>query len=159
MKQEIFEFYEGNFINPLGRPYVLLIGSETDDKLTCEKYIIYEELSGTYSHWGEQINAPIIGGHFDNLNSFIKDYALEHCISTINFEVFKEREKDTTDKYLYSEIKVSLRKVSDVSIIMYLKDKAPRKLDWIEKNTNSIKFKELIKLLKGITITKHGFEE
>lgn len=148
MIKEIIESYEGNSINPLGKPYVILIGFETDDNMACEIYIIYENSNGTYKHCGRQINSQIMVDEFDSLHSFIKEYGFVFCVSKIFNDVERERGDINTDIYLRNEINDSLRKVNISSLLTHLRMEAPRQLDWIEGSTSSNTLREHIILRK-----------
>ncbi len=155
MIKEIINYYDGDFILSFGRSFVILVGQEFDDKLVCEKFIIYQKSDDNYSHWGEVLSAPIIKGHIENLEDFVKGYGLEHIKSTIQLEAFKVLTEDKRD--YTGEIKVNLRDASDIYFLMYLNDKTPKELNWIYRNTSSEKLKKLIEISKGITITKRSY--
>ena len=158
MKQEIIKYYWGEVITPLGRPSLVLVGQEFEDKMIVEKYILFEELNGKQSHIGEIIESPIIPNFSDNLQKFMDNQGLEHAKSTIYFEAFKEREKDTKRDYTYSDLKVQLSEANDTAFLMYFKRKAETHLNWINNSTSSSKLKALIELFKSFQITVRKLE-
>jgi hypothetical protein len=156
MKTEIFKCFEGNFITPLGRPFILLVGQEHENCLLCEKYVIYQEKDDKFSHWGEVIKAPIITGHFDKLEEFVNDYGLEHAKSVIYHQVFLDREK--SQKNYLGEIVINGRFVTELSFLMYLNEITKPNIEWIYKNTHSEKLQELISFISGITISHRNLD-
>ena len=150
MKKEIIEYYFGDFVTVLGRPHIVLVGQEFDDKLICEKYILFEELNGCHSHIGEIVNLPIITGYSDNLNEFIENQGLEHAKSIIYLEAYKAQEK--RQAVLFSEIRINFRKTTQKSFMLYMNKKSETQLNWIAKNTHSEKLKQLIDFYKKFVI-------
>jgi hypothetical protein len=151
MKKEIIDYYFGDFVTALGRPHIVLVGQEFEDKLICEKYILFEELNGSHSHIGEVVNSPIINGYSDNLEEFIENQGLEHAKSIIYLEAYKEQEKRQADSF--NEIRINLRKTTQTSFMMYMKKKSETQLNWIAINTHSEKLKQLINFYKKVVIT------
>ncbi|HCT30564.1 MAG TPA: hypothetical protein DIW31_07480 [Bacteroidales bacterium] len=158
MKTEIIKYYSGDVLAPLGRPHLVLVGQEFDDTMIVEKYILFEELNGSQTHMGEFVNAPIIKGFSDDLQKFMDNQGLEHSKSAISFEVFKEREKDKTHDYLYSDIKANLRESDETSFLMYFARKAESQLNWIRNSTGSEILKSKIEFYKSIKITFRKIE-
>jgi len=153
MKKEIIKYYWGEMITPLGRPSLVLVGQEYNDKMIIEKYILFEELDGKQTHIGEIIEAPIISNFSDNLENFMNNQGFEHAKSTIFFEVFKEREKDTKRDYTSYDLRVQLSEATETTFLMYFKQKAVEQLNWIYNSTSSTKLKALINLYKSFNFT------
>ena len=158
MKNEIIEYYFGDFVTALGRPHLVLVGYEDAENLHCEKYILFEELDGRHSHIGEKVNSPIIKGVIDNLTDFIEVQGLEHAKGLIYLEAYKEAENKKTPDLSYGLRNITLRRANQTSFLMYMKSKSETQLNWINNNTNSEKLKELIKLYKSINITHNKFD-
>ncbi|NOZ47185.1 MAG: hypothetical protein GXO79_10455 [Chlorobi bacterium] len=158
MKKEIIKYYSGDVLTPLGRPHLVLVGQEFDDKMIVEKYILFEELNGNQSHMGEFVKSPILKGFADVLESFMENQGLEHAKHAIYFEVFKECEADNTRDYLYRDIDIRLRESNETSFIMYFVRKAQTQLNWIANSTNSTILKKKIDFYKSIRITFEKIE-
>ena len=46
MKKEILKYFWGDYISPLGRPSLVLVGHELEDKVIIEKYYFFEDING-----------------------------------------------------------------------------------------------------------------
>lgn len=153
MKNEIIKYYIGDFLNPLGRPHLVLVGQEFEDKMICEKFILFEETNGKHTHIGEIVTSPIVPNLCDNLDHLMKSYGLEHAKSIIYLEAFKEIDEDRLIE-MHSKIKeVTLQETTQSDFILYMKFKSIKQLNWIQKATKSNKLKEIIKLYKSFQIT------
>ncbi len=158
MKQEIIEYYFGDFVTPLGRPHLIIVGQEFDDMMRCEKYILFEKLDGIHVHIGEEINSSIIANVSDNLENFIENQGLEQAKSIIYTEAIKKAKKKQLQEISIGFKRINLRKSNQNSFLLYMKRRSEMQLNWIHNNTESIRLQELINLYKSFQIATHKIE-
>ncbi|WP_420553087.1 hypothetical protein [Tenacibaculum aiptasiae] len=151
---ELRKYFKGNIITPMGRPYILVVGTEDNSDLSCEKYIFYEKLNNSIEYWGEIINAPNLKDKLNGIENFIDNYGVEHCKDKIWLKTYSEMNEKTRDLRL---INIDLRNVSEVSFLSNLRDKDDSVLDWIFNSTKSQQLKGMIKFVTGININKTPF--
>jgi hypothetical protein len=155
MKEEIIEYYFGDIITPLGRPLLLIIGQEFDDKIRCEKFIFFEEITGKHYRLGEEITSSIIANTDFNLESFLKFEGLEDAKNIIYREAYTQNNKIPISKNKIK--KINLRKSNQNAFLLYMKRKSVSQLNWIQNNTQSQKLQEIIGLYKSFQKSKVDF--
>jgi hypothetical protein len=159
MKKEIIEYYFGDFVTSLGKPSLLLVGIEENNEMSCEKYIIFEELNETYSHLGENVTSPKIDGLTDSLQEFMQNQGLEHSRSIISLEAYKEAEKQNSNAFHFGFREINLRPTNQTAFLMHMNRKDTSQLNWIEKNTKSDKLKGLIRLHQTIKLNTKVYKK
>ncbi|NRD24905.1 hypothetical protein HNV10_16745 [Winogradskyella litoriviva] len=123
MNKEIIEYYFGDFVTPLGKPNLILVGIEEENGMSCEKYIIFEELNGNCSHIGENVTSPKIEGLSDSLQEFMQNQGFEHSKSIISLEAYKEAEKQNSNAFHFGFREINLRPTNQTAFLMHINRK------------------------------------
>ena len=133
---------------PLGRPYVITIGYETEEKYVCEQFVIYDELRGQFTMWGEVIYAQKIDIIAENIEMFIERFGIDNIKNVIQKRLWEKKE-DVAAEY---NVPINLSESDGRNIILYLRRKAPHKLNWVKEKTESEFLKSEIEFIQSIQI-------
>jgi hypothetical protein len=155
MINEIIDFYSGDFLTPLGRPHLVVVGQQFHDFMRCEKYILFEKSDGVDEYMSEQINSSAVASVSINLERFVKNQGLENARKII----FNEAYNTTQDvanvlDFKKNKRRMRLRKSNHTSFLLNMKVKSEMQLNWIKCNTESKQLQDLIDLYKSFNITK-----